>query len=206
MGRKNKKDLIIGRYLALIYRWEFARRSAEYIRDYDKFKKVNDSFLRLINYFEESKKRKIRKNLKDFLILKKTLQKKILELIIAKYGFCEDYTKDFIKLINESVERLLNVGFHKLNIKEQDCIIFLKRYDNIEDCQHYIKSHRLRFDKYEKYLRIYDLKRISISYGQIVHKLIPDLKKRNYPNLLKEVKRGHKRAKQLVNGGWRHIK
>lgn len=76
----------------------------------------------------------------------------------------------------------------------------------IKHYQSFIKKKRFDYLRFDEYLRIYDLKTHGKTFAAIVYVMFPGHPERSYNSLLERVKRGYKRATELVSGQWQHIR
>ena len=76
----------------------------------------------------------------------------------------------------------------------------------IKHYQSFIKKKRFDYLRFDEYLRIYDLKTHGKTFAAIVYEMFPDHPERSYNSFLERVKRGYKRATELVSAQWQHIR
>jgi len=65
---------------------------------------------------------------------------------------------------------------------------------------------RSRFDKYDDYLLILDLRKKGLTYEEIAEKLYPPDCKKNLDSAIQKTKRNYREAKYLAEGGYKGIK
>ena len=76
----------------------------------------------------------------------------------------------------------------------------------VKHYQSFLKKKRFDYLKFNEYLKIYDLKAQGKTFAAIVYEMFPGYPDRNYNSFLERVKRGYKKASELVSGQWQHIR
>ena len=76
----------------------------------------------------------------------------------------------------------------------------------IKHYQSFIKKKRFDYLRFDEYLRVYDLKTQRKTFATIVYEMFPDHPERSYNSFLERVKRGYKKASELVLDQWKHIR
>ena len=94
-----------------------------------------------------------------------------------------------------------------INLSYPEEIILHKMSWIIKHYQSFIKKRRFDYNKLSEYLEIYDLKSEGKTFAAIAHELFPRrTDRRSYNSALERVKRGYKKACQLINGEWSQIR
>jgi len=94
-----------------------------------------------------------------------------------------------------------------INLSYPEEVIHYKIGWIIKHYQRFIKKRRFDYGKLFEYLRIYDLKSQGKTFAVIAHELFPTrTNRRSYNSALEMVKRGYKKACQLINNEWSQIR
>jgi len=93
-----------------------------------------------------------------------------------------------------------------INLMYPEEMIHCHLGDLIKHYQSFIKKRRVDYLKFDEYLKIYDLKTQGKTFAAIVYEMFPGTADRNYNSYLERVKRGYKKASELVSGQWQDIR
>jgi len=94
-----------------------------------------------------------------------------------------------------------------INLSYPEEVIYYKMGWIIKHYQSFIKKRRFNYQMLFEYLRIYDLKSQGKTLAEIAQEVFPTRTDRKaFYSALEAVKRGYKKACQLVNGEWSQIR
>jgi len=207
-------------------KWEFLRRNKWYQKDFDEHSK--EQRIKLRRGGKEYKDWKLEKEdyfLNKWEIAKPTDYKKSTEELgfmpsfvekIAELCIQEDYTpyhcRNIVSLRNGELRSFdwhvgikVNLNYPKQRIMpalEQalDKVILARQKE-------FGYRSRLPLSEYERYCRIYDLKKQGKTYKEIALIVFRAEKAKEYDRCLQKSKEGYKQAKRLIDGGgWVRIR
>jgi len=72
--------------------------------------------------------------------------------------------------------------------------------------EYFVEKSSAQYESYDEYLKIFDLRQDGDKYSVIVYKLFPGTNKKTYNANLQRVKRGYKRACEIIDGEWERIR